>query len=320
MENTIERAQDNQTELEAKATSFNEQYDNPETIDVAEGTLKIYRATPEIKKHSSPILLGHGYPASPTVMKENLRELFEKGKDVIFPYTPRGIQMNPNIAESELSSQGNLDDIELKKASAFLTVIKSKDLKNINGLGFSEGALHIVAAALTEPERFKNLTLVNPAGVMGKTNFLTFLKGAVKHAQKETSKLEKAITTGKYLTGALDERVSPNAEAASGSASERISAELKSLWAIPKADILDALAVLEKRGIGIRIIHTEGDQIYPLSKIKKMLEVKGLGHLLQVEKGSHTAFSANPKRFGKIIMEAFAGLDKQKNLPRHRVS
>jgi len=288
--------------------SFERQYNNPKNITVADGTLQIYHAVPEKKADNFPIMLGHGFPANPTAMRENLYPFFHAGKEVLFPFTPEGIQITQEIKDANVEMVDRQAEVELRKASAFLKVIEEEKLENIDGIGFSEGAIHIVTAALINPKKFRNIVLVNPAGVMGKTNFFNFVLGALKHVALEKRKLAEAVRTGRYLrSGELDERVAPEHDKSPGFVSG-----IQSKLAIPKSDILDALAELERNGVGVTIIHTEDDQIYPLAKIKKMLAEKKLSHLLKVEKGSHTAFSSNPEKFWKLITAAFNDLEKQK--------
>jgi len=297
--------------LENSRVSFDKQYDQPKTVAVGDEKFEIYHAAPG-KKKTGPLLFGHGWPANPRLMRENLYELFNKGREVVFPYTQHGIELDKTIQESDPETLKKFAGVQLRKASVFLRTIEEEGLQGINGVAFSEGALHVVIAALMRPERFKNIVLVNPSGIMGKSSIFNFVLGAIRdtktHAKRKLEEASRAKAQG--VAPKLDEREDVADDTLAKHLKSGVWASIQEVASIPGTDILDALAKLKELGIGVSIIHSADDKIYDMQKVQKMVKAKHLDGFYSV-KGTHTEFSANPKRYGVLIDSALTALEKK---------
>jgi len=126
------------------------------------------RPKPEKEKPSLPILVAPGWSNTAKAMKKPLEALVEKGRRALTLDYPRKAVVNEAIGEQSIE--------EVQKAFALLETIDKKDLKKVDAIGYSEGGLDLAIAASLQPEKFKNLVFVAPAGMIGKDSFYKLAK------------------------------------------------------------------------------------------------------------------------------------------------
>ena len=294
--------------------NFDQQYDNPETVGVGKNSFQIYDVKPNYEKTEVPVLFGPGFPPNPKLHRENVFNLSNKGRRVIFPYAPHGVDPDNIITDAEIETIPEVAKAELRKVAAFLRTIDTKGLEKINGIGYSEGGLHLITAALLRPEKFQNIILLDPVGIVGKQSISSLLMGGARDTLKETklvkTEIEQAEKEGRQPN--LNERELPlDLKHMLNFLASRFPAALKELKAISASDVLEMLAALKEKGIGVSIIHGAEDKLFPMEKVQEQVQAKHLDGFYSV-KGTHTRFSANPEQYAMLLDTALSDLEKLK--------
>ncbi len=139
-------------------TSFDEQWDKPEQLQIGSKLIEVQDIHPETQKTDIPMIIGLGWSETPEANKQNIRTYTEKGRRVISPNTPHGI---------DAQHIENYPAVELRKMTALIETLGTKGIEKSDIVAHSEGAVFAVMAAYLYPEKFRNLILINPAGMIG---------------------------------------------------------------------------------------------------------------------------------------------------------
>ncbi len=66
---------------------------------------------------------------------------------------------------------------EVRKALNILGVLEEKDVEKTDVIAHSEGAVNTLIAASLYPEKFRNIVLFGPAGLIGEDTFTRLFQG-----------------------------------------------------------------------------------------------------------------------------------------------
>ncbi|MBI3630948.1 MAG: alpha/beta hydrolase [Candidatus Sungbacteria bacterium] len=117
-------------------------------------------------------------------------QLAERGRRTLTVDASHGIA-SENIPESATAQGREIHDIELRKVAALLKTLDEKDIAQTDIVAHSEGAIYGVMAALLRPERFRNLVLVDPAGMVGEDTQTRLVKGAALDLSLQMARIYK---------------------------------------------------------------------------------------------------------------------------------
>src|SRR3989344_676957 len=222
---------------ESQESRLLRQFDNPEKIDFNSEKIEVVDIAPEKLKSEKPTLFMPGFLATPEVMKDAILRTAEAGRRVISADAPHGINVPENKSE--------LPEAEARKLELLLQIIEKKGIDKVNVISASEGSIYVTAAALLYPEKFENIVLIEPAGLIGKDSFMELLKRTsadMKEARLQDASKEK-------------NRYPSPASVGIKSVLSNIFASAKEVQAIAHSDITGALEQIHKSGIGVSIIH-----------------------------------------------------------------
>lgn len=158
--------------------------------------------------------------------------------------------------------EGHYSVENLQKALTILEAIEKKKIDTVDAIGHSEGGIDLIIAATVAPEKFRNLVLVSPAGMVGRDSFLDLLKRARSEGENVRDKKAVAENIKNSLSYILK-----NPKMA-----------LKETRAIAEADIYEGLKAAKKNGIGIALAFGVDDKIFPMDRVQaqyKNLKEKG---------------------------------------------
>ena len=284
--------------LPKRNDEFEQKWSESETMQIGAKNVNIYDVNPEHPKTDIPAIVGLGWSLKPENLKGTMQSLYEHDRRVICPDTPHGI---------DTENTESYPAIELRKVAALVRTLDERRVPKADIVANSEGGIFAVLAAYLYPERFRNLVLVNPAGMIGKDNLLRLNTGF------------SADVVGHVIEDMREKRPSEqrldilsSLKTVSGSPLQAT----KSALAMADSDLRDMLKEIRKRGVGIEIIYSVGDQIFPPERIMETIGIEHTDALRPVA-GRHNTFYLNPEPYAEVIDEA---LDELQALPRLRQS
>src|SRR3989338_10760046 len=171
------------------------QFEHPDKIDLYEGgVMDIIDIKPERPKTEVPTFLLRGWGTIPEVYRNNIIYLAERGRRILAVNAPHGID-SANIQESATEHGKEIHDIELRKVAALLKSLDEKGIEQTDIVAHSEGAIYGVLAALLRPEKFRNMVLVDPAGMVGEDTKGRLVKGVALDIGLQIARIYKKLLT-----------------------------------------------------------------------------------------------------------------------------
>ena len=273
------------------------QFEAPEKIPFGDGTIEVFDIQPEAAKSETPVMIAPGWAQTPETFKQNILALAKDGRRALSVNTPTSIEVDDGE-----NYDRQIPEYQYKKIAALLETIDNKGIEQIDGVGHSEGAAHLVLAATLRPEKFRNLVLVNPGGMIGNDNILALIKRFTLHAA------DKRIRALRGLDPA------PRMSETSAKGRKNIFADLKgslqSAKELAGTKIDKMLEHLKENGIGIAIIHSVDDRLFPMDRMQDTTTRKHIDGFYSV-KGGHNQFFTDPERYTKLAQQALDKLEEK---------
>ena len=168
-------------------------------IDVPVGKFPVVEVTPLQPKTDIPVVIAPGWSASPSIFFNSQSLLALKGRrSLVFDHPRWGGKVEPNP---------DYFTAEVRKAVALLSVIEHSHSDKVDIIAHSEAGVYSVIAAMLQPEKFRNLVLVGPAGVVGHNTFPGLLgrmtNKVLRHLAQGISDISTTITVIRANTGSL---------------------------------------------------------------------------------------------------------------------
>jgi len=189
-------------------------------------------------------------------------------------------------------------------------VLKHKDIPKVDVVAHSQGCINAVIAALEEPDKIRNLVLVNPAGLMGADTVFALALRSAKSNLQEQAKLKRHKWAHARATPGMH-------ESDLNVTKHPAKAYLASALGISRTNIKEALGLLGELGVGISIIHTTEDETFPLQDVEKTIkdsEVDGF----YIIPGSHNEVLYYPENVAPTIIKALRTLEARSNIKKER--
>ena len=274
---------------------FDEQYDHPEKITLEDGEFFIHDVIPENLKFPIPTLFAPGITEDPINGKETVFALFKEGRRVLLIDAPHGIPAEP---------VDGISAVELRKAMAILKTAEIKGITGLNVVAHSEGAINSSFAAKLDSEKFQNMIFVDPAGMIGKDNIFRLIKGNFRE-------LIRGAKANKENPPEFNFKANP--ERARLYFRQTLLQTLKEVYAISQSDIRDLIRDLKASGIGISVIHSVDDKMFPMEKMQDGLTAEDVDGFYSIKGkgGGHQEIINSPTAMGKLINKALEALENR---------
>jgi pimeloyl-ACP methyl ester carboxylesterase len=270
--------------------SFEAQFTKREKIKVAGGTAETVDIEPEDPTEKNPVFFAPSWGCTLDVYGPALHTLSKQGRRVISLNHPR-IGGYMHAPSSDVLTKYPKE--ELVKAMNILDIIEHKKLEKIDAISHSEGSINLIIAATLQPEKFRNIVLYAPAGLIGKDTLKRLASGH-----------KKASTAGRALS--LDPVIPPNdTEKKVGQTSVmegikyiaknpiRAFNEVKDISA---TQIEEMLLALHEKGIGIIVMSGVDDPIFPMDKLQEIVKLGMIDGFVSL-RGGHGEIGNNPEHF-----------------------
>lgn len=243
------------------------------------------------RRRGLPLALVSGWASTAAALKDNIIALASLGLRVIYAEAPHGI---------ETEARSGYPATALRKAAALLLALDERRVRRVDVVAHSEGAIVAAVAAMLSPKRFRNLVLVNPAGLS---------------KRKDLGRLAQDFSAD-TLWGEM-RRILANPSLAKTvlmawlEAGRAIAADpwrsYEEAKTISAADIAGLLQDLRRKGIGVAVIHASGDKAFPVKEVCRRVE-RCPACRVQIVPGSHFEFYHRPAEFAQRIEEALRSL------------
>lgn len=256
--------------------------------------LGVIELSPEKPKTEVPVFLSPGFLNSGNQYMNNLESLAKRGRRALSINNPHGI---------DHKIESDLPDTILRKIAAIIDTMNEKDIEKMDAIGHSAGCITIVLAASIYPEKFRNLVLVNPAGLL-RNESMTRL--SVSFSINIVQGFIESIRRGEFQK--LLKKTGGNRGALLKNPIESI----KHFFAISNSDIIDQLGNLKREhNLGISIINTSEDTVFPVSKMKKDIPRENYDDFY-TRPGNHGAvYSGDNEIYTGLADRAISRLEKQ---------
>lgn len=290
----LESIQESRGKKSMDRLELERQFESPEVLRVGAEEISIHDVVPAHPKTEVPVVFGPGFNANPRIYKENILVLAEEGRRVLSADAPHGVTTD---------IEHDTAPAELRKAAAILEMLAYKGIEKTDAIGHSEAGIYLTAAALIAPGKFRNLVLSNPAGMIGKGGIgallLRFLKDERKNTKYTAEHPNPDAGKVEFDLGNLLKIINSNP-----------AQSIRELDAIAAADIRDALTTLKEQGVGISIIHSADDEIFPMSQMQKMANVSMLDGFYSVG-GTHQVINKRPTQYTQLAEAALTALEEK---------
>jgi pimeloyl-ACP methyl ester carboxylesterase len=280
---------------------FREQWEHPERQDIEGEEVYVYDIKPD-EEIAAPVVFVPGFGGTPPMFKRDIDTFVEHGRRVVSVDAPHGIEHD--IPEDH---QREFPDAELRKVAALVEVLQAKGIEKVNGVGNSEGSLVLVLAAVTHPELFDNLVLENTPGMIGEDDPLSLaMRFALDIATSEGEARRKKVE--KQESG-----ISVPEKASSRASFQSLYQSFQEVRAMSKTQILDLLREIKEKGIGVSIIHSASDRVFPMEQVQQMVKGDMVDGFYSVA-GSHAQVRTKREvtAYTELAEYALATMEKKK--------
>ncbi|MBI3255669.1 MAG: alpha/beta hydrolase [Candidatus Andersenbacteria bacterium] len=287
-----------ESESSGYSAHLEEQYNNSATVELYGGKLHVVDVQPEQQKSEVPVFVAPGWAANAEVFKDNILGCASEGRRTLSLQNFHGINTE-NIDE--------YPNAELRKVAALMKTLDEKKIEKTDVIAHSEGALYTIIAARLYPERFRNIVLVAPAGMIGKDSVARL---GVGFSHDVTRQAVNGVIDGEIRKPML------RAFRESGKAMASNPLEsVKQVFAIAAAEIHTWLKELKDQGIGIAVIHGVDDKAFPMERVQEVARSEQMHGFYSV-KGGHNDIYLKPKQFTALAENALSGLENRKREPK----
>ena len=292
---------ENQLPDKKREDDFDRQYDHPAVVRIGKEKLEIYDTKPEQPKTEVPVVFAPGWMPSPKMSKDVVRAIFDKGRRTLSFYAPHGVETD--VIKSKEAAR-DVAYAELRKVEALLKTLDEKGIEKTDAAGHSEGGMYLAYAALFFPEKFRNIVLVDPVGIVGEDNMVRLGLGALEDIRTQGKKQKKGLEAG-------EKKLEPDWKYVLDFLKTGPGLMFREVHAMANADITWILAELKKKGIGISIIHGGDDKYFPMERVQQMVKTNQIDGFYSV-KGGHMEIITRAGRYAGLVEQAFTDLENKR--------
>lgn len=284
-------------ELETERKSFEEQFADRQQIESFGGKVEVVDIMPEKQKTEVPVVFAPGWSETIETFKDSIKIMADLQHRVLsLEHARYGESIDIRETEKKYPAE------ELRKAFALLDVLAEKNIGKIDVVAHSEGAINTVIAASFQPDKFRNIVLVGPGGLIGEDKFprlasrfsINIIRGIIRSI-KEPGIRESVLRDNKERIKYILKNI-PRA--------------LNEAVAISKSDIHEALRELHDIGIGTIVIHGVDDPVFPMDKVQEIVDADQLDGFYSV-KGDHNDIWTHPEKYVALAEHALEALAKK---------
>jgi len=272
--------------LRIKPRSFEQQFRLKEYFNFREGNVTVVDIIPEIMTDSVPVLIAPGWNENFDTYTKSLKFAFEHGRRVIsFDYSRTG---------GKVPKESGYPAAELRKSLQILEVLKTKQLKEVDVIAHSEGAINVGIAADIKPEKFRNIVFDRPMGMVGPENRMALFARWFKMRRIE-KKLRPQDTEDPVSAAQVSARFKKYFMENKWRGYDEVTS-------MTNFDLVPILFRLRENGINFEIIASDNDLMSPLKRQRSHAKFYGEEFPTHEVAGTHNMLSINPEMYTRLAL------------------
>lgn len=272
-----------------------------EQVEKAIERLGILDVSPEHPKTEVPVIIAPGYAETTVTFAEVAKVMAGCDRRVISFNHPR----HGELSEVDENRYADIADkvyprAAYQRALNLLAVIAEQQPEGkVDVVAHSQGGVDVMIAAQLEPERFRNIILVDSGGLIGPDTF--------------------PRVSGRFMQNVPGTPFAQQREGAKYLFSNPARAVAEGIGA-SRAQIDEVLEIVHGFGIGIGVIHAVDDKLMPQDRVQKTLTPKAPNQLPISEthldgylsvKGSHVEWLNQPERYTRAIDALMTAIERR---------
>ena len=259
------------------------------------------------KENALPVLMVPGFSGNAEIVRVHAAELAKRGRRTLCVNAPHGI-----IGCSFCSHPIPLP--QFRKAIALIGALEKKGLQQVDAIGYSEASITIAIAAKIRPTLFRNIILMNPAGMIGSDSLprlvLSFLVDKIHEAWTESI---MAFRKHRGLRDKMQGTLKILREKTTCILSDPLQSA-RELIAISQVQIHGWLRELqEQHSIRVAIAQSAGDRVFPRKKMDTFLHAAHIQeHRIFYDlQGTHDTVLTHPEHAMEVANRALSALESE---------
>lgn len=318
----LEEEKQHKAEMEEQSADFSETWRHPEKIITSTGEeVDLYDMRPKEEKTPVPVVMVGGWTANAELWKKNMREFVSRGRRAMIVDATHGADYHPEA----LDLDERAGDVERRRISGVFAGLDAKGIEKADAVAHSEGCIDLLLAAVSYPERFRNIVLVEPAGMIGSDSLFALLwRNQVKDvpAMTKAHEAQKRGAPGFTFDVHPDDQMFPDVM---GKAMKTFSDKRRSfqeLLSIARIQTVDLLREVKSKGIGVVIVHGAEDEMFPMNRVAETLrgqkrsdepDYSNIVDGFYSVKGVHVRFHDQPVEYTQLAEGALTALEAKQS-------
>ncbi len=299
------------------------QFENEEVLSIEGHLVHVLDIKPREAKTEAPVVMAPGYGTlSPADSKVNILEMARQGRRTLFVDEPRGVDgvLKNEKSEEQRLAEEKIEKFFLRQAETLIAVLDKKGIEQTDAVGHSEGCLYLVVAASLYPERFRNLVLFDPAGMVGDDSPASLAYRFLKENIAETIETNEKRSAG-VMSAPAEEQTKRGDKDFLAYLKEDLPESIDEVRSIAKQQIRTLLKRAHAKGVMISIVQGIDDNVFPMDRVQEQASrtdpEKGRREGLIVDgfysvKGGHDEFLLDPERYTRIADLALTALEEKR--------
>lgn len=200
-----------------------------------------------------------------------------------------------------------------QKARVIIDFLKSKNIKSVDIIAHSEGAINVALASLKNPELFRNLILVAPGGL----EKVSFSKLSLRTILNKLSEIIGKRERGNYLPKNIEEKILSDKYSnyfqkdAKDFIGKNKPLSMKEARESTKVFLPELLFKLKELGLFISVISPVNDHTSKMEVVQRNLTEKMVDGFYSV-RGKHDDLIKYPEIFSSLILSAVRALERKR--------
>ena len=264
------------------------------------GSYEVLDVFPNGKEQDIPAVFFAGFANQASDYLTALKTTALEGKRRAIAWEDRkGLDIGPVRYDHE----AHVPRTQLSKVLGVIESLEYLGADRVDAIAHSEGAIHAIVAASLYPEKFRSITLVNPAGIVGNQGFTSLMKGVLREAFDRIRNWGKA-----------DRSIGGTKKVMNAQYAKHL---LESMFNISKSQLHGMLEELRKNDeVKVAIVHTRDDRLFDFSEMEKVLKSGKSGSVEDyvdrmhvVDQGGHSNLLASVESVKKHVLGPLADLN-----------
>ncbi len=279
----------------AEEQYFEEEFKKRQIVEIHGGEVEVLDISPPELKHENPTLFISGYgDGSPEGRKANIAELVKEGRRTIIIKSPHGVESQTTDERAE-----EFSDTLLRQVAAIAPVLEQKGTDKVSIIGESRGGLVALMAAYLHPEKFSDVVLVDPVGLVDSMNSAKLSLRFIMAGMAEGKIFNERIKAGEVSEMNKEQVVWGTKNFMKWILGDP-KASVKEIRDMAQTEVAHLLTKIKSEGIGISVIHGVDDKVFPMKDVQA--NISGQIEIAKAQLSSDgTDEDATQKAFEKVV-------------------